>query len=213
MGIGARVRRLFGPLEGPVTDLYRAFFVDVCKLGQLVRRWVPAAQQILEIGCGEGAVCERLSHEYPSSSITGIDITPKVGRLFRGDSSRVQFACATAEAFADAHPGGFDLVLLCDVLHHVPWDQHGALLCDAGRLLRQGGALVVKDWELRRNLAHALAAFSDRVLTGDAVRFGGAAYFRGLLKEVFGPGSVLDEGRIPPWRNNLAFLVRPTGGS
>jgi 2-polyprenyl-3-methyl-5-hydroxy-6-metoxy-1,4-benzoquinol methylase len=213
MGIGARVRRLFGPLEGPITDLYRAFFVDVSKLGQLVRRWAPTARYVLEIGCGEGAVCERLAREYPSSSITGIDITPKVGRLFRGDTTRVQFACATAGAFADAHARSFDLVLLCDVLHHVPWEQHGELLRDAGRLLRPGGALVVKDWERRPNLAHALAAFSDRVLTGDAVRFGAADYFRRLLVEVFGSGSVCGEARIPPWRNNVAFLVRPTGGS
>jgi SAM-dependent methyltransferase len=212
MAIGARVRRLFGPLEGPVTDLYRACFVDVGRLARVVRRWAPARNNIVEIGCGEGALCERLAREYPSARITGIDITPRAGRLFRGDRTRVSFACATAETFAAEHPAAFDLVLIADVLHHVPWEQHQDLLRHAWRMLRPGGALVLKDWEPLPNVAHVLAEFSDRVLTGDDVRFGRAAYFHALLEQVIGCGCVRAQARIPPWRNNVAFLVQQANG-
>jgi 2-polyprenyl-6-hydroxyphenyl methylase/3-demethylubiquinone-9 3-methyltransferase len=208
MSIGAKVRRLFGPLEGPVTDLYRSFFIDLSRMTRVIRRWAPDAATILEIGCGEGALSERLSRAYPAAQITGIDITPRVGRLFRGDSDRVRFVQATAGAYADTHPMEFDLVLLCDVLHHVPTSERELLLRDAGRLVRPGGALVVKDWERFPNLGHVLAEFSDRVLTGDDVSYGSAGEFRQLLEESFGPQSVYDQTRLPPWRNNLAFLVR-----
>jgi 2-polyprenyl-6-hydroxyphenyl methylase/3-demethylubiquinone-9 3-methyltransferase len=210
MPIGPTVRRLFGPLEGPVTDLYRAFFVDLGDQVRRVRRWAPAACDILEIGCGEGAVCGRLASAYPSARVTGIDITPRAGRLCRRDPGRVRFATTTAAALADSDAGKYDLVLICDVLHHVPWAAHTEFLRAAGRLLRPGGSLVVKDWELVPNVGHTLCEFSDRALTGDDVRYGTADDFRRLFEGVFGPRSVRGEARVPPWRNNLMFLVRPT---
>jgi 2-polyprenyl-6-hydroxyphenyl methylase/3-demethylubiquinone-9 3-methyltransferase len=209
MRLGPTVRRLFGPLEGPVTDLYRAFFVDLEAQVAQVRRWQPGAREILEIGCGEGAVCQRLVAAYPSARVTGIDVTPRAGRLFRGERSRVRFVCTTAAALAGERPSSFDLVLACDVLHHVPWSGHEALLRDAARLLAPGGALVVKDWELVPNLGHTLCELSDRVLTGDDVKYGTLAYFRGLVESVLGPGSVREEARVRPWRNNLMILARP----
>jgi 2-polyprenyl-6-hydroxyphenyl methylase/3-demethylubiquinone-9 3-methyltransferase len=122
----------------------------------------------------------------------------------------VRFVCATAAEFAASRPASFDLVLICDVLHHVPWDQHAGLLRDARALLQPSGALVVKDWELIPNVGHALCEFSDRVLTGDDVRFGSASYFRGLLESAF--GGVQAEARVRPWRNNLLLLARAQGG-
>jgi 2-polyprenyl-6-hydroxyphenyl methylase/3-demethylubiquinone-9 3-methyltransferase len=209
MPIGPTIRRLLGPLERPTADLYRAFFVDLGRQVRRIHQWAPAATDILEIGCGEGAICDRLAAAYPAARITGIDITPRAGRLCRPDSERVQFAKATAEEFAAEYPGRFDLVLICDVMHHVPWDAHSDLLKSAGRLLRPGGSLVVKDWERIPNIGHFLCAFSDRVITGDRVRYATAAEFRRVFEGVFGPGSVIEQARIPPWRNNIIFYVRP----
>jgi len=205
MSIGAKVRSLCGPLETPVTDLYRAFFVDLNSQTRQIQAWAPQAANILEIGCGEGAIAQHLAALYPSARITGIDITPKAGRLFRGDRSRVNFHQATAAEWAAAHVNDYDLVLTCDVLHHVPWDQHEQLLMDARSLLKSGGSFVLKDWELIKNLGHTLCEFSDRVLTGDDVRFGSADYFSGLLGGVF--GTVPHRAHIRPWRNNIMFHV------
>lgn len=211
MAIGPLVRSWFGPLEGPITDLYRAFFIDLTCLARRVKKCVPEAKNVLEIGCGEGALCERLAAAYPTARVTGIDVSPRAGRLFRGDRDRVTFACATAAAFAAEGPKQFDLVLMCDVLHHVPWDQHVALLRDAESLLRPGGAMVVKEWELLPNIGQMMAEFGDRILTGDDVRFGTTGYFRDLLTSVFGAESVQTETRVRPWRNNLMFIVRRDG--
>jgi 2-polyprenyl-6-hydroxyphenyl methylase/3-demethylubiquinone-9 3-methyltransferase len=209
MAVGAAVRQLFGPYETHVGELYRAFFVDLTAQIRTVRDWAPDASDICEIGCGEGAICERLASEFPRAQITGIDITPRIGRLFKGDRSRVHFAQMTAAQLAERGDARFDLVLICDVLHHVPYDQHVALLHEAGSLLRPGGTLVIKDWERILNLGHAACVFSDRVLTGDKVKFANAEYFRTLLAAAFGQGAVAEETRIRPWPNNLIFRVRP----
>jgi ubiquinone/menaquinone biosynthesis C-methylase UbiE len=86
---------MFGPYEHGVAEMYRRIFVDLDNLAELMRIWVPRAQRILEVGCGEGAMTERLVKAYPSASVTAIDITPKVGRLFRGDASAVTFCQGT----------------------------------------------------------------------------------------------------------------------
>ena len=208
MSIGAIVRRMLGPAEIPVLNLYRSFFVDLDVQMAQLKEWVPEADNILEIGCGEGAVAQKLAALYPRARITGIDITPRVGRTFRGDSNRVRFACTTAGEFAAAHAGEFDLVLSCDVLHHVPWDQHASLMTDTRKLVSPGGTFVLKEWELIRNFGHLCAEFSDRILTGDNVRFGRKEYFFNLLEQSFGSGSVVGSARIRPWPNNLIIQCR-----
>jgi len=194
-------------MEAPVAELYRASFINLDRFAGLVRQWA-AATDILEIGCGEGALAERLARAYPEARITGIDITPRIGRLFRGDRSRVCFLQETVQTFAEARPQSFDLVVICDVMHHIPWDMHADFLVHARQALRPGGRLILKDWERRPNLIHWACYLSDRYLTGDRIRYGKAAYFRELLDRIFGTGRIEQESRVPPWRNNLAFCVR-----
>src|SRR5262249_39100858 len=153
MPIGPCVRQLLGPLEVPVADLYRASFIDLARFARLLRRWAPA-ETILEVGCGEGALAGRLAKVYPGARITGIDISQRVGRLFRGDRDRVVFQRETIQSFAAARPASFDLVVICDVMHHVPWDRHADLLAHARRTLKPGGRFALKDWEDRNNLIH-----------------------------------------------------------
>ena len=207
MAIGPRIRAWLGPLEGPAANLYRACFVDLGHLARQVREWTPAAS-ILEIGCGEGALTERLSLVYPKARITGIDITPKVGRLFCGDRERVTFAQETTHVLVAGNPASFDLILICDVMHHVPWELHKQLLTDVGKGLKPGGRFVLKDWERQTNLAHLLCYLSDRYITGDRIRYRSADEFRTLLQSIFGSGSIERELRIPPWRNNVAYFVK-----
>lgn len=207
MAVGPRIRAQFGRWEVPVTNLYRACFFDLDSLVRRVRAWAPASR-ILEIGCGEGALTDRLSTAYPDAHITGIDVTPRVGRLYQGDRARVTFLEATIQDFARSHESAFDLVVLCDVLHHVPWEMHRELLAAAKKTLKAGGRLVLKEWEKGRNPIHVLAYLSDRYLTGDRVRFGTADYFRPLVHEIVGAESIEQEFRVLPWRNNLVFFAR-----
>jgi 2-polyprenyl-3-methyl-5-hydroxy-6-metoxy-1,4-benzoquinol methylase len=199
---------MFGPYEHGVAEMYRRIFVDLDNLAELMRIWVPRAQRILEVGCGEGAMTERLVKAYPSASVTAIDITPKVGRLFRGDASAVTFCQGTVESVARREPGSFDLVVLADVMHHVPLNDRGALLSAINRLLTPDGNLLFKDWVASASPIHWLCNISDRYLTGDEVCYFTMNGINTMLTSSFGPGTIGHTGTVRPWRNNVAFLVQ-----
>ena len=209
MALGPRIRRLFGAAERPIANLYRAFFTDLDTLARLISGWAPASK-ILEVGCGEGAMTEKLSRLYTGSVLVGIDIIPSVGRLFDGDRGRVTFHQQTVENYGAAAGAAFDLVVICDVMHHVPWDMHVGILTSAKKCLRPGGRLILKEWERRSTLIHLLCYIGDRYITGDRIRYGTADYFRGLIHSVFGLESIDRELGVPPWGNNIAFLVSST---
>ena len=209
MAIGPFIRRLFGPYERQISEAYRSIYVNIDNLVARMRAWKPSASRILEVGCGEGAVTERLAVAYPDARITAIDITPRVGRLYDGSRDKVRFMQTTVQEIAATDPGQFDFVVLADVLHHVPMELREGLLDAVRKTLAPGGVLVFKDWERNSTPIHWLGYLSDRWLTGDRIVYMRREEMRKRLSTSFGATAIVDEARILPWRNNLAILVRP----
>ena len=85
MHSGPLIRRLFGPHQRQVAEIYRKVFIDLDDFAGRLQLWVPHSRKVLEVGCGEGNMTERLTRIYPGAAITGIDIKPTVGRLYRGE--------------------------------------------------------------------------------------------------------------------------------
>lgn len=208
MAVGPFVRGLFGKHERRLAELYRALFFDVDDYVGTLKRWQPDAGEILEVGCGEGVVTERLAAAYPGARITAIDITPRVGRLYGGRSEGVQFLQTDVGTIAREHPAAFDLVVLSDVLHHVPSELRSGLLREIRTAMRPDGLFVVKEWEKRSSLVYWLGYASDRWLTGDRIRYMTADELRCQLRDGLGVHRVLQEARISPWRTNIAMLVQ-----
>jgi SAM-dependent methyltransferase len=208
MAIGALFRSLFGPFEHRVSEAYRSVYVDLDAWAERIQSWKPDASRILEIGCGEGALSERLARIYPNAEIVGIDITPRIGRLYRSPVGKVQFLQTTAQEMALKRPAAFDLVILSDVLHHVPLPIRSDLLRAAKAALASGGVFAFKEWERTWSPIHAFGYASDRWITGDPVRYMKAGEMREHLSGIFGERAIASEARIKPWRNNIAFLVR-----
>ena len=206
MAIGTAVRHRLGVLERPISGLYRSCFVSIPRFAREIAGAVTATR-VLEVGCGEGALIQELCGALPEAEILGIDVTPHVGRLFRGDMAKVSFRQQTVAKLAAEQPGSFDLVVLCDVLHHVPSREHADLMAAAKATLRSGGVLVLKDWERRRTPIHYLAYIADRWVTGDRVRYLSAGDLRRLVRSTFGAESIVRETTIPPWTNNLALFA------
>jgi len=205
---GPLVRRLFGPYERGVAEAYRKIFIDLDALAELMRAWVPQAQRILEVGCGEGAMTERIVRTYPAAAVKAIDITPNVGRLFRGQTSAVKFCQETVEESARREPASFDLVVLSDVMHHVPDNLRRSLMVSIDQAMAPNGSLLFKDWVISANPIHWLCAASDRYLTGDKVAYFTVGGISALVSEAFGPGTIRRTGTVRPWRNNVAVLVQ-----
>jgi 2-polyprenyl-3-methyl-5-hydroxy-6-metoxy-1,4-benzoquinol methylase len=209
MKMGPFIRGMFGRYEPQISEAYRSIYINIDAFVALVRQWKPNAKRILEVGCGEGAVTQRLNAAYPDAKITAIDITPRVGRLYRGSPDGVRFIKCAVQEIAAAESRQYDLVVLSDVLHHVPLELRQGLLDAIRTTLAPQGTLVFKDWQ--RNFApiHWLCYASDRWLTGDRISYMTREEMRERLARSFGEGALIAEARVGPWWNNLATLVRP----
>jgi len=209
MAIGARVRSLFGPCEPFVTDLYRLAFFDMAAFARKLAKLEKPAR-VLEVGCGEGALLTQLVRLWPNAHFDGIDLTPRLGRVFQGDRSRVRFQQISVRQFADAEPASVDMVLVCDVMHHIPWAEHPQIFDAIRRVLRPGGTIIIKDWLRDGNPVHWVGYFADRVITGDRIRYGTRDEWVVAFEEAFGEGAIRDEFWTLPWSCNHAFVLKPT---
>lgn len=205
--VGSRIRRAFGPYERSVADLYRRCFVDLDELSRCIRDWTHP-RSIVEIGCGEGALAERLTQAFPSASYLGIDIIPHVGRLYQGSRERVVFRQISSRQLVGERSRQFDLVVIADVLHHVERPLRASVLESARDLMTADGHLVLKDWVKRRSAIHAACYFADVYIGGDRnVEYMTLEEQKTLIEFTFGPGAIKKEAFIAPWRHNCAFLV------
>lgn len=207
MGIGPLVRRAFGRHERQIAEAYRRIFVDLDDFVASVRTHVPAPPRILEIGCGEGAVTERLAVAFPASELTGIDICAQPGRLYRGDRSRVRFLRTSAADLAATERARYQLVIIADVLHHVSYPEWRHFLSIARNLMAEDGTLILKEWVRKRTPAYMLGYLSDRFVTGDRIRYADEAELRLLAEESFDRDAIRSEFRIGPWDCNLALVI------
>lgn len=108
-----------------------------------VEEWAPPSpSRILEIGCGVGSVCHRMSQRWRDAEITGLDISRKsietARRLFK--SPRLKFI--HGKVAKGMVTGMFELILLMDVYEHIePDDRQGlhellqAALSPDGRII------------------------------------------------------------------------------
>jgi 2-polyprenyl-3-methyl-5-hydroxy-6-metoxy-1,4-benzoquinol methylase len=208
MAIGPLIRKNFGSYERQISDAYRSIYLDIDDFVGQVRRWCSVPATILEVGCGEGVISEHLQRAFPGAEVTAIDITSRIGRLYRGPSDGVRFIRCEVGQIAAAKPGSFDLIVLCDVLHHVPHASRQALLDAVRTCLAPDGVFICKDWQRSNSPIHWLCYASDRWLTGDRISFMTRDEMRDHFACSFGTASLVDEARIGPRWNNLATLVR-----
>jgi 2-polyprenyl-3-methyl-5-hydroxy-6-metoxy-1,4-benzoquinol methylase len=211
MSIGRAVRTRLGRFEAPVSDFYRSRFIDLDACARLLGETV-GGSSILEVGCGDGQMAEKILDRFPGSTYAGIDVAPEVGRLFRGDSTRARFQSIDSRSFLGTTPERYDLVLLVDVLHHVPRAARDDVLDDVRELTAPGGHYVLKDWIRSRSVAHLAAWASDRLLTGDRVQYFDDEELRGLVPARFPDDPEMLASEIGPRKNNLLLVYRRAKG-
>jgi 2-polyprenyl-3-methyl-5-hydroxy-6-metoxy-1,4-benzoquinol methylase len=203
------VRRRLGRFERPATEIYRRAFIDLDALVASIRERVPPPARLLEIGCGEGALVERLARAYPAAGITAIDICPQPGRLCDVKEPRIRFLQATAAELRATDAGGYPLVVIGDTLHHVPRREREEVLSHAAALVAPGGTLVCKEWVRQHTLPYLLGYCADRFILGDDVHYMSEHELCSLARQVFGARSIRSQFRVPPWNCNLALLIVP----
>ncbi len=118
--------------------------------GHVVLPWALQGNElrgdVLEIGCGSGAMAAETLRRFPDVRLTATDFDESMVEVARrrlsdfGSRADVRQADATALPFPD---GSFDAVLSFIMLHHVlQWEQ---AFVEAARMLRPGGRLIGYD--------------------------------------------------------------------
>ena len=101
-------------------------------------------EDVLDVGCGTGAVLELLHGEYPEKRLTGLDLTPRMIEVARAKQlENVRFIVGDAEALP-FESRSFDAVLCSNSFHHYPHPEK--FFSEAARVLRPGGRLILRDY-------------------------------------------------------------------
>lgn len=125
-------------------------------------------RDVLDVGCGTGALLERAAQQWPEARLIGIDASEQMaaeaGRKHAGDG-RYRFQVADAAALPQPDDS-VDLALSTISFHHWP-DQAGGV-AEVARVLRDSGVFVLADirppWLLRRLMGRFHAEGSRRRL-------------------------------------------------
>jgi hypothetical protein len=161
--LGDRLSRVAG-------RVYRAIFVDMEKATAAIAAELPTAAQVLDVGGGDGEPLNRLLELRSDVRITTIDVAPGVGRWIHARHlPRVtRIASTSLQAYVASGRPLPDVLLLSDVMHHVPVAGRDAFLAAVADVLKRAPRLriIVKDVEPGHWRA-TLGRLSDRYVTGD----------------------------------------------
>lgn len=110
----------------------------------LKRVHVAPEDQILDVGCGTGALLKSLTLKSPLTKLTGVDLSGemlKVARQRLGSGIDLEQACSENLPFDDAM---FDLVVSTSALHY--FRKPMAALKERFRVLKPSGKIIITDW-------------------------------------------------------------------
>ena len=110
---------------------------------------VRAGHRVLDVGCGTGSLEVALARLEPGAELAGLDPDPDALERAVRKARRAGVAASFDRGFADALPypdASFDRVLSSFMFHHLPGPEKAAMLREARRVLRAGGALHMLDF-------------------------------------------------------------------
>lgn len=118
------------------TDYFSQYKVSVVK--KLLDR---KPLRILEFGCGVGNNIGHLINAFPGASITGCDVSIKSLEVAKTKHPAAKFF--NIEDNIEEFAGGYDLVFIANVLHHVPPEQRIETLHLIKSLMPRNGELFI----------------------------------------------------------------------
>jgi ubiquinone/menaquinone biosynthesis C-methylase UbiE len=128
----------------PHYDRRWASYIDTSVRETLRRFEVEPGQSVLDVGCGTGALLERLAATAPGARLSGVDLSPEMleeARKKLGAAIPLKQSNVNNLPFASHE---FDVVVSTNALHY--FRNPAAALEEMARVLRPNGRLVITDW-------------------------------------------------------------------
>ncbi len=152
--------------------------------------------RVLDVGCGNGRLAQRLDHELRRVEYIGVDASPELIAIAKRQNAFLRYAhtdfrvadLTQADWCVEFAKESFDTIVMLAVLHHIPSSElRTRLMNDLHTLLKPGGQLVMTNWQFDRNdrqqkriVAWVEAGIDEKNLEpGDALlawRRGGVGY-------------------------------------
>ena len=119
-------------------------------------------RSVLEIGCGIGDICWRISKNWKDANVAGIDISPKsiefANKLFASDKVKFVSGVLTEETFSST----FDLIILMDVYEHIRQNDRQNLH-QAINKIASPNCIVLLSFPTPRHLAYLKAHYPEQI--------------------------------------------------
>jgi SAM-dependent methyltransferase len=130
---------------------------------QTIEQWTPKnPQRLLEVGCGIGDICWRMTRRWPDVEVVGLDVSSKsleIGQKLFG-SSNLSFV--EGPLVKGAITGKFDSIVLMDVYEHIaPTDRPA--LHEALRELRSAQGRIILSFPTPRHQAWLQQNYPDQI--------------------------------------------------
>jgi 2-polyprenyl-3-methyl-5-hydroxy-6-metoxy-1,4-benzoquinol methylase len=142
----------------------------ICPFDTLINL-IPEGERIVEIGCGIGTFLCLLNAYRRPASLGGLDIDPSAIETARAVltamSSRAPVRLLTYDGTTlPKLIREYNYVVVIDVLHHIPSEQHVTFLSDLFDRMHPGALLILKDIDAARQFLCLFNKLHDFLLTG-----------------------------------------------
>ena len=116
--------------------------------------------KLLDVGCGNGRLAERLEKQGKSVDYYGVDGSSELIAIAQASKTSLRRVAAEFSVADISSPNwtarlpadSFDIAVALAVLHHVPsFELRCQLFCDLRALVKPGGTFVMTNWHFERN--------------------------------------------------------------
>jgi trans-aconitate 2-methyltransferase len=113
-------------------------------INKLVKCGLKNTDAVLEIGCGHGAVTKLIAEKVQKGKVTALDISSESianAKVNLKNFSNVNFLATNVTDYQTNDK--FDIVVLSDVLEHIPIEYHDGLFKKINELLNKDGFIFI----------------------------------------------------------------------
>lgn len=121
-----------------------AFYINATVQATLKRITIRDQASVLDLGCGTGVLLQRLTKQYPTAKLSGLDTSAAmlaIAQQKRLDSVQLQTGAADQLPFPEHH---FDLVISTSAFHY--FQNPEKAFQEIRRVLKPQGQLTLTDW-------------------------------------------------------------------
>ena len=195
-------RRIIAAYESRLVRAYcvvRFIIININML-HLLSFWMRGRVRVLEIGCGFGLFGCYFASRNPLLRYHGIDLD--AGRIAMANRA-VRHLKLDNISFEAGDAGGelrvedqYDVVIMMDLVHHIPDDAKQRLFATVQSRLKPGGRIVIKDIERKPAFKLLFTWVLDVLMTkGFDMWYWDEPRFRGAVD----PSFQMESYRIPHW--------------